>query len=191
MIFKETKLQGAFIIELERLEDNRGFFARTFCKREFEEHGLNPEIAQGNMAYNRTKGTIRGMHFQYPPAGESKIVRCATGAIYDVIVDLRPDSRTFLQSVSVELSEENGLCLYIPEYFAHGYQCLVDHTTTSYQMGEFYAPGHEGGLKFDDPRLGLSWPLPIGEISAKDANWASFDEIEDELMAKMKGANSA
>jgi dTDP-4-dehydrorhamnose 3,5-epimerase len=185
MIFKETSLAGAYVIELEMLEDERGFFARAFCQNEFEEHGLNPVIAQGNIAFNVTKGTLRGMHFQYPPAAESKLVRCTRGAILDIIVDLRPESPTYLEHFAVELDEDNHTALYVPERFAHGYQTLRDRTETSYQVGEFYTPGSEGGLKYDDPRLDLRWPLPVSVMSEKDQNWQKFEEIREELEARM------
>ena len=185
MIFSETKLEGAFVIDLERKEDNRGFFARAFCQHEFEEHGLEPVIAQANLAFNRHKGTMRGMHFQFPPATETKLVRCTRGAILDIIVDLRPESPTYLEHVAVELSADNHRALYVPGRFAHGYQVLEDITETSYQVGEFYAPGHEGGLRYDDPALGLTWPLPVSEISEKDRVWPLLSEIETEVRAKM------
>ena len=146
MIFTETKLKGAFILDLERREDNRGFFARAFCQHEFAEHGLKPTIAQANVAFNKRKGTLRGMHFQFPPSAETKLVRATRGAILDIIVDLRPESPTYLQHVAVELSADNGRALYVPERFAHGYQALEDATETSYMVGEFYTPGVEGGL---------------------------------------------
>jgi len=186
MIFIETKLPGAFIIDIERREDKRGFFARAFCQHEFEAHGLKPVIAQANLAFNKAKGTLRGMHFQYPPAAETKLVRCTRGAILDIIVDLRPESPTYLDHVSVELSADNYRALYVPERFAHGYQVLEDQTETSYQVGEFYAPGTEGGLLYSDPRLRLAWPLPIGEISPKDAEWQLIDQIEPEMKRKMQ-----
>jgi len=185
MIFAETALRGAFILDLERREDDRGFFARAFCQREFAEHGLKPVIAQANIAYNKRKGTLRGMHFQYPPAAETKLVRATRGAILDIIVDLRPESPTYLQHVSVELSADNHRALYVPERFAHGYQALEDGTETSYQVGEFYAPGTEGGLSPHDPRLGLHWPLPVTEISEKDARWRLLDEVESEIRRRM------
>lgn len=185
MIFTETKLKGAFAIDIERREDNRGFFARGFCQREFESHGLKPVIAQANIAFNKSKGTLRGMHFQYPPAAETKLVRCTRGAILDIIVDLRPESPTYLDHVAVELSADNYRSLYVPERFAHGYQVLEDRTETSYQVGEFYTPGAEGGLHHGDPRLGLVWPLPVGEVSAKDAEWPLLGKIEPELKRKM------
>src|SRR5262245_31469525 len=137
MIFCETKLKGAFVLEVERREDTRGFFARVFCQREFGDQGLKPLIAQANLAYNKSAGTLRGMHFQYPPAAETKLVRATRGAILDIIVDLRPESPTYLQHVAVELSAENHRALYVPERFAHGYQALEDGTETSYQVGGF------------------------------------------------------
>ena len=185
MVFTETTLPGAFVIDLERREDSRGYFARTFCQHELGDHGLKPVIAQANVAFNKVAGTLRGMHFQFPPKAETKIVRCTRGAIVDIIVDLRPESPTYLQNVAVELNEENGRALYVPERFAHGYQTLVDRTETSYQVGEFYHPEVEGGLRYDDPRLGLTWPLPVGEMSVKDAGWQLLDDIEGELKQRM------
>jgi dTDP-4-dehydrorhamnose 3,5-epimerase len=185
MIFTETKLKGAFILDLERREDNRGYFARAFCQKEFAEHGLKPVIAQANVAFNKRKGTLRGMHFQFPPAAETKLVRATRGAIVDIIVDLRPESPTYLQHISVELSAENGRALYVPERFAHGYQALEDGTETSYMVGEFYTPGVESGLSPTDPRLGLKWPLPTTEISDKDKAAKLLDEVEPELKRKM------
>jgi dTDP-4-dehydrorhamnose 3,5-epimerase len=186
MIFTETKLKGAFILDVERREDNRGFFARVFCQREFEAYGLKPLIAQANIAFNKKKGTMRGMHFQFPPAAETKLVRCTRGAILDIIVDLRAESPTYLDHVAVELTADNHRALYVPERFAHGYQVLEDETETSYQVGEFYAPGVEGGLLPSDPRLGLAWPLPVTEISLKDAGWPLLDAVEPELRRRMK-----
>lgn len=185
MIFIETELKSAFIIDAERLEDSRGFFARVFCQREFEAHGLNPAVAQVSIAFNRKKGTVRGMHFQYPPAAETKLVRCTRGAILDTIVDLRPESPTYLRHVAVELSAENHRALYVPERFAHGYQVLEDATEATYLISEFYSPGNEGGLRYDDPRLGLKWPLAARELSAKDSKWPMLEEIEPELRRRM------
>ena len=185
MIFLETKLPGAFIIDVERREDDRGFFARVFCQHEFAAHGLKPLIAQANIAFNRKKGTVRGMHFQYPPAAESKLVRCTRGAIHDIIVDLRPESPTYLDHVAVELTADNHRALYVPERFAHGYQVLEDGTETSYQVGEFYAPGLEGGLLYSDPRLELRWPLPVTEISPKDDRWKLLVDMEADLKRGM------
>jgi dTDP-4-dehydrorhamnose 3,5-epimerase len=185
MIFIETKLKGSFIIDIERREDARGFFARAFCQHEFQNHGLKPVIAQANIAYNHKAGTLRGMHFQFPPSAETKLVRCTRGAILDIIVDLRPESPTYLQHVAVELSEDNNRALYVPERFAHGYQVLLDKTETSYQVGEFYTPGSESGLYYADPRLGLEWPLPVTVISDKDRQWSELDEQEETLRKKM------
>ena len=188
MIFTEAKLKGAFILDVERREDDRGFFARAFCQRELAAHGLKPIIAQANIAFNKKKGTLRGMHFQYPPAAETKLVRCTRGAILDIIVDLRPESPTYLDHVAVELTADNYRSLYVPERFGHGYQVLEDRTETSYQVGEFYTPGAEGGLLYSDPRLGLVWPLPVGEISPKDAEWQPLDKIEPELKRRMSAS---
>jgi dTDP-4-dehydrorhamnose 3,5-epimerase len=185
MIFLETSLKGAFILDLERREDSRGFFARVFCQREFAEYGLKPLIAQANVAFNKHKGTVRGMHFQFPPAAETKLVRCTRGAILDIIVDLRPESPTFLDHVAVELTADNHRALYVPERFAHGYQVLQGGTETSYQVGEFYTPAAEGGLRYDDPGLGLAWPLPVTEISPKDGAWELLAEVEPELRRRM------
>jgi dTDP-4-dehydrorhamnose 3,5-epimerase len=185
MVFTETKLKGAFIIDIQPHKDSRGFFARAFCQKEFEAHGLKPVIAQANLAFNNIKGTMRGMHFQFPPAAETKVVRCTRGAILDIIVDLRPESPTFLQHVAVELTEDNHRALYVPERFAHGYQVLTDKTETSYQVGEFYTPGCEGGLLYNDPRLGLVWPLPVTAISDKDQVWPLLASQEEEVKSRM------
>lgn len=174
MQFTETKLKGAFILDLEMREDPRGFFARTFCQKEFEAHGLKPMVAQCNLSFNHKKGTMRGMHYQVPPAAETKLVRCTRGAIYDVIVDLRPDSPTYLQHVGVELTADNRRQLYVPEMFAHGYLTLTEHAEVTYQVGEFYTPGYERGIRFDDPALNIEWPVAVEVISEKDANWPAF-----------------
>jgi dTDP-4-dehydrorhamnose 3,5-epimerase len=185
MIFTETALKGAFIIDIEPREDSRGFFSRVFCQKEFEAHGLKPVIAQANIAFNKVKGTLRGMHFQFPPVAETKFVRCTRGGILDIIVDLRPESPTYLQHISVELTEDNYRALYVPERFAHGYQALRDKTETSYQVGEFYGPGCEGGLMYNDTALKLTWPLPISVISEKDNLWAPFAAQQAELKGRM------
>jgi dTDP-4-dehydrorhamnose 3,5-epimerase len=185
VIFTETKLKGAFVIDLDRKQDARGFFARAFCQEEFKAHGLKPLIAQGNVAHNIRKGTIRGMHFQFPPAAETKLVRCTRGAILDFIVDLRPESPTYLQHVVVDLNEDNQRALYVPERFAHGYQTLHDNTDTSYSVGEFYSPANESGILYNDPRLGLRWPLPVTVVSEKDQKFARFDEAESEIKRRM------
>jgi dTDP-4-dehydrorhamnose 3,5-epimerase len=183
--FTETALRGTFIIDPERLQDQRGYFARIFCQREFAERGLHVNMVQASLAYNGRKGTIRGLHFQYPPAAEAKLVRCSRGALLDVIVDLRPESPTYLHHVRVELSAENGRLLFIPPRFAHGYQTLEDGTEASYQMSEFYTRGAEGGLAFGDPRLEIVWPLPVTEISARDERWPRLEQIEPELRRRM------
>jgi dTDP-4-dehydrorhamnose 3,5-epimerase len=171
MQFIETDIPGAFIIDLEPRADSRGFFARTFCAREFAEHGLNTTVAQCNMSYNRRRGTLRGLHYQSEPAPEAKLVRCVSGAIYEVIVDMRPTSPTFRRHLGLELSATNRRQLYIPELFAVGYQTLTDDAEVAYQVSAFYAPETERGLRHDDPALGIAWPLPVSEISPKDAAW--------------------
>jgi dTDP-4-dehydrorhamnose 3,5-epimerase len=185
VIFTETKLKGAFVIDLERREDSRGFFARAFCQNELKSFGLKPIIAQANIAHNIAKGTLRGMHFQFPPAAETKLVRCTRGAIVDIIVDLRPESPTYLDHVAVELNEENQRAIYVPERFAHGYQVLADNTDTTYMVGEFYTPEVESGLMYNDRKLGLRWPLPVSTISDKDQRFRLLDEIEPELKKRM------
>jgi dTDP-4-dehydrorhamnose 3,5-epimerase len=185
MIFLETKLKGAFILDVERREDNRGFFARAFCQREFAAHGLEPVIAQANIAFSKKEGTLRGMHFQFPPAAETKLVSCTQGAILDIIVDLRPESPTYLDHVAVMLSADNHRALYVPERFAHGYQVLEEGTETSYLVGEFYAPQAASGLMYNDPRLGLTWPLPVTEISPSDESWRPLAEVEPEVKRRM------
>jgi dTDP-4-dehydrorhamnose 3,5-epimerase len=169
--FTETEIHGAFIIDLEPHADDRGFFARTFCAREFAEHGLTTTIAQANGSFNRRRGTLRGLHYQDERAPEAKLVRCISGAIFDVLVDMRPDSPTYLRHVGVELSAANRRQLFIPELCAAGYQTLADDTEVAYQVSAFYTPESERGMRYDDPLLGIAWPLPVTEISAKDAAW--------------------
>ncbi len=170
MRFIETQLKGAFVIELEKVEDERGFFARTFCQKEFDAHGLNPRVAQCNFTYTRKKGTLRGMHYQASPHAEAKLVRCIRGAIFDVIIDLRRDSPSFRQWTAVELTAENGKLLYVPEGFAHGFQTLEDDTEVFYQMSDFYDPECARGVRWDDPALGIAWPLPDPILSERDKN---------------------
>jgi dTDP-4-dehydrorhamnose 3,5-epimerase len=177
MIFTKTHLPGAFIIDLEEKADSRGFFARTFCAEEFAAHGLKPTVAQCNLSFNHQKGTLRGMHYQILPAAETKLIRCTQGAIYDVIIDMRPESPTYLLHIGVELTAENRRALYVPEMFAHGYQALTDGAEVVYQVGEFYTPGYERGLRYDDPLLGISWPLSATEMSEKDRNWPLLESI--------------
>jgi dTDP-4-dehydrorhamnose 3,5-epimerase len=175
MIFTETKLPGAYLVDIEPRTDERGFFARMFCANEFAERQLNSAVPQVNISFNYTKGTLRGMHYQVPPAAETKLVRCLRGAIYDVIIDLRPDSPTFLQHIGVELTAETRTALYIPQLFAHGFQTLADDTEVLYLMGEFYTPGYDRGLRYDDPAFKIAWPLPVTIIAEKDKNWPLFN----------------
>jgi dTDP-4-dehydrorhamnose 3,5-epimerase len=174
MIFIETKLKGAFIIEPERLEDERGFLARSFCQKEFEEHGLNPRVVQCNVSFNKKKGTFRGMHYQTAPYEEAKLVRCTRGAIYDVALDLRPASPTFKQWIGVELTATNRRMLYIPEGFAHGFQTLQDDTEVFYQVSEFYHPESAKGVRWNDPVFGFVWPDDIRVISDRDRQCPDF-----------------
>ncbi len=174
MRFIETKLQGACVIEPERQEDDRGFFARTWCQREFEVHGLNPRLAQCNISFNKKKGILRGMHYQVSPHAEVKLVRCTMGAIYDVILDLRPGSPTWKQWIAVKLTAENRWMLYIPEGFAHGFQTLEDHTEVFYQMSEFYYVECARGVRWNDPAFGIVWPAAERIISAQDLGYPDF-----------------
>lgn len=177
MRFISTPIDSVAILELEERRDDRGFFARSFCQDEFLDHGLLPDVVQCNLSYNHRAGTLRGMHFQLEPATEAKLVRCIAGAVVDIIVDLRPGSPTYRRSVSVELSAANRRSLYVPPMFAHGYQTLVDNTEVLYQVSERYTPGRERGLRYDDPELGLTWPLPVTAISEKDANWPLLEPV--------------
>lgn len=174
MIFTETPLQGAFILDLEPHQDERGFFARTFCRREFEAHGLNPEVVQCNTSFNLTAGTLRGMHFQRPPASEAKLVRCVRGAIHDVIVDLRPASATYRQHFSVELTAVNRRALFVPESFAHGFQTSMTETEVEYQMSQYYVPATSSGFRYDDSAFAIKWPLEVSVISPQDLGWPLF-----------------
>lgn len=171
MIFTETPLKGAFLVELERRGDDRGFFARAFCAEEFAAHGIAMDIRQANMSLSRDKGTLRGLHFQRSPAEEAKFVRAVAGSLFDVIVDNRPDSPTYLQSYGAELSEENGRALFVPKGFAHGFLTLRPDTMAHYLVDEFYTPGVEGGYRYDDPALGIEWPGEVTVISDKDTSW--------------------
>lgn len=175
MTFTETPLEGAWIIDIARIEDERGFFARTWSPDEFAARGLDPTLAQCNVAWNHRRGTIRGMHFQRSPMEEVKIVRCTRGAILDTIIDLRPASPTYCQWISVELTEDNRRMLYIPFGFAHGYQTLVDGVETYYHVSAAYSPEHASGVRWNDPRFGLRWPLEPTVISARDRDWPDFD----------------
>lgn len=174
MVFAETVLTGAFVIDLERREDERGFFARSWCQQEFEQHGLNGYLAQCNVSFNEKRGTLRGMHYQAKPYQEAKLVRCTRGAVYDVIIDLRADSRTYLRWVAVELNEDNRRMLYAPEGFAHGFQCLQDCTEVFYQMSEAYHPECAKGVRWNDPVFGIRWPEGAPIISARDRSYPDF-----------------
>ena len=175
MIFTATELEGAWLVDLDPREDERGFFARAWDRAEFAEHGLSTELVQCNVSFNHRKGTLRGMHFQNAPHAEVKLVRCTRGAIYDVIVDLRASSPTHTRWLGVELTAENRRALYVPEGFAHGYQTLVDGTETTYQVSAFYAPGAERGVRWDDPAFGIEWPDPDRPVmSEKDRAWPDY-----------------
>lgn len=185
MRFVETPLAGAWIVELELREDDRGSFARAFCHEEFEEHGIVSDVKQANLSLSRSAGTVRGLHFQYPPAAENKFVRCIAGAFYDVIVDLRRDSPTFLHHVGVELSAANQTALVVPPGFAHGFMTLTDMTEAMYLVSEVHTPAEEGGLRHDDPALGISWPRPAAVISHKDRGWPDLVEQRATIERKM------
>jgi dTDP-4-dehydrorhamnose 3,5-epimerase len=175
LLFSETKLSGVFIIEPEPQRDERGYFARTWCEREFQEHGLDSRVAQCNVSYSAKKGTLRGMHYQIAPRGEAKLVRCVRGAIYDVVIDLRPLSSTFRQWIGVELSDVNHLMLFIPQMFAHGFQTMRDQTEVFYQMSEFYSPECGRGIRWNDPAFGIEWPDDHRIISHKDLSYPDFN----------------
>ena len=174
MLFEATELDGAWLIRPERIEDSRGYFVRTFCINEFREHGLAIEFPQHSVSHSSKKGTVRGMHFQRDPHGEVKLVRCLTGAIWDVIIDIRPGSPTFRQSRGFELSGENGLQLYIPTGFAHGFQTLQDDTRVNYLISEFHVPGAADGIRYNEPSFDVKWPQPVTVISEKDLAWPNF-----------------
>lgn len=184
MKFTETRLRGAFVIDLERREDARGHFARVYCESEFERHGLPSRMVQASISHTRKAHTVRGMHFQVAPHAEDKLVRCIRGAIWDAIVDIRPQSSTFCQWIGVELSEENGSMLLVPKGFAHGFVTLTDDATVAYQMSTAYAPQAERGARHDDPAFGIRWPVPVADMSDKDRNWPDFlsaKSISEEL----------
>ena len=176
MIFTESRLKGAFILDLEKREDERGFFARSWCRREFEDHHLNPAIAQCNISFNRLKGTLRGMHYTAAPFEEAKLVRCTAGSLYDVIIDLRPASPTYKQHVSQVLSAANHRMLYVPEGFAHGFQTLEDNTEIFYQMSAFHAPEHARGVRYNDPAFGIEWMIADPVILDRDRDYPDFTD---------------
>jgi dTDP-4-dehydrorhamnose 3,5-epimerase len=176
-MFRETALPGVFIIEPERREDRRGFFARTWCEEEFAAHGLNPRLVQCSVSLNVLRGTLRGMHYQAPPRAEAKLIRCTRGAIWDVALDLRPGSHTFRRHFGAELTAENHLALYIPEGVAHGFQTLEDNTEVLYQMSATYAPDAARGVRFDDPAFGIRWPIPEPILLDRDRNYPSVEAV--------------
>lgn len=178
MIFRETRLAGAYLIDLEKRVDERGFFARTWCRDEFAAHGLATELVQGSVSFSPVVGTLRGLHFQRPPHGEAKLVQCSRGAIYDVIVDLRPESPTYREWLGIELSAEARRMLYIPERFAHGFQTLAPDSEVNYMMSAAYVPDAACGIPHDDAELGIAWPLAVSRISARDRSWPSLREQE-------------
>lgn len=179
MIFTETRLKGAYIVELEKREDHRGFFARAWCQKEFEAQKLIPRMVQTNISFNKKKGTIRGIHYQVAPDEEAKLIRCARGAIFDVMIDLRPDSPTFMQWLGVELTAETHKMLYVPENFAHGFQALEDNTEVTYQVSQFYCPASERGIRYNDPAFGIRWPVAHKVVSDKDNSWPDFPLCND------------
>lgn len=171
MIFKETTLPGAYVIEQQRINDHRGFFARAWCKREFQQQGLKAELVQSNVGFSVRKGTLRGLHFQKSPYAEVKVVRCTRGAIFDVIVDLRPESTSYKHWFGVELNEENGRMVYVPEGFATGYITLLDETEINYHTSEYFNEEAASGVRYDDPGFGIEWPLAVAVISDQDRHW--------------------
>lgn len=174
MIFTETKLKGAYVLEIKKLEDERGFFGRSWCANELSEYGLKTDLAQANTSFSKKKGTIRGMHYQLDPFQETKLVRCTRGAIYDVIIDLRPDSPTFKQWIGVELTQDNYKMLYVPEDFAHGFITLEDNSEVTYLVTQFYTPGAEAGIRWNDPLFNINWPVEPTVISEKDRNHPDY-----------------
>jgi dTDP-4-dehydrorhamnose 3,5-epimerase len=187
VIFRPAPLAGVFLVEPERREDERGFFARTFCREEFAAHGLEPAVAQCSLSFTRTAGTVRGMHYQAATRREAKLVRCTRGAIFDAVVDLRAGSPTLGRPFTVELTADSRLALYIPPDFAHGFQTLAPATEVAYQMSEAYEPGSDRGFRWDDPAVGIAWPLPVAVISARDRGLPSFAEREGARQGEREG----
>ncbi len=181
MLFTETALKGAYIVDIKRLEDERGFFARGYCQQEFVAQQITSTVVQTNFSFNKKKGTLRGMHLQYAPYEETKLVRCTRGAIYDVIIDMRVDSETYTQWIGVELTAENYRMLFVPEGFAHGFITLTDNTDVCYQVSQFYTPGYEGGFRWDDPTFQIRWPIDPVIISEKDQAHPLFSNTTETL----------
>lgn len=174
MIFTRTKLPGATIVDVERREDARGYFERTYCEREFEANGLPTRMVQTSMSLTRRAGTLRGMHYQAAPHAEDKLVRCVRGAIWDAIVDIRPDSPTYCEWVGVELNESDGRMLLVPKGFAHGFVTLTNDVAVTYQVSAFYTPAAERGARHDDPAFGIEWPVAVSDMSDRDRGWPGF-----------------
>lgn len=189
MIFEPLRIPGACVIRPDKIGDDRGFFARVWCQREFEAQGLCIRVAQANISHSRRKGTLRGMHYQVPPATETKLVRCTRGAIYDVILDLRPGSPTRCEWVGVELTAEDRSMLYVPRGFAHGFQTLTDDAEVFYQVSEFYSPENERGLRYNDPSIGIEWPEEVTVISDKDRSWPDYSP--DLALAEVESSTEA
>lgn len=181
MIFTTGPLEGPTIIDLEKHRDDRGFFARAYCQREFAEQGLAQNMVQTNVSFSKKRGTLRGMHYQNPPHQEAKLIRCTSGALYDVVVDVRSASETYGQWMGVELSADTHRMFYVPEGFAHGFLTLEDETEVIYQVSSFYAPGAEEGLRYDDPVLDIDWPIEVQVISDKDRSWPAFSALQGSL----------
>jgi dTDP-4-dehydrorhamnose 3,5-epimerase len=175
VIFRETPLAGVWVVELERIEDERGFFARTYAADEFRSHGLDPTVGQCSVSFNRARGTLRGLHFNADPYGECKLIRCTRGGMFDVAVDVRPGSETYKRWFGLELTPDNGLMIYLPEGIAHGFQTLEDATEVAYQISRSYEPTHARGVRFDDPAFGIAWPLPVSVIAQRDREYPNLD----------------
>lgn len=176
MNFQETKIEGVFIVTLQPISDDRGFFSRTFCSEEFLAHGIKPTTSQSNMSHCEKAGTLRGFHYQLPPHGETKYIRCTKGRILDIAIDLRKDSNTYLQYVAEELNETNKNGMIIPAHCAHAYLSMTDHVDVHYSTSQPYAPGSEKGIRFDDPKIAIAWPVPVTEVSEKDRSWPLVEE---------------
>jgi dTDP-4-dehydrorhamnose 3,5-epimerase len=174
MIFAPTAVEGAFLLQPERLEDERGFFARTYCVRELGEHGLDSQVVQRSVSYNRKRGTMRGMHYQAAPHEETKLVSCSRGEIYDVVIDLRPDSPSYRRWISTSLTADNGHLLYIPRGCAHGFVTLTDDAVVDYQISDFHHPESASGVRYDDPAFGVEWPMEPVVINARDRAWPAY-----------------
>ncbi len=187
MKFKETQLPGGFVLEIERRGDDRGYFARAWCQTELAAYGLDPTAVQANVGFSQRRGTLRGMHFQRAPHAEVKIVRCTRGAVFDVMIDLRPNSPAEGQWVGVELTAENGKLLYIPEGFAHGYQTLTDEAEIHYMTSKAYAPDAAAGVRYNDPAFNIAWPLEVASISDADRSWPDYGtSLKDESIKEMQ-----